>query len=78
MLILLASFWLTSTTWYDAPPVPILRDINGKILAVGDTVSVVCTIAGFTPSSMQLGNAILIAKYGPQTVVSLPTLNLVA
>ena len=59
MLTVLAPQWMNGT-WY--PPIPgpvspVLRDINGVQVSVGDTVSVICTIGSLNPINLYNGYA---------------------
>ncbi len=75
--LLFAAHWLAGA-WPDTPTPAVMRDVNGKTLSVGQTVSVVGVITALTPADMPNGRVRLSVKYGPATNVDVSTLNLVS
>jgi hypothetical protein len=57
MLCSIIDQWM-SGTWYgpQGPPAPVIKDINGVPLTVGDAVSLTGIIASIQPSSLTTGN----------------------
>jgi hypothetical protein len=64
-------------TWYPSTGITVLKDINGTVLSVGDTVKIEGTIVAFAPASPTLGFAVVQVKYGPPKTLSASTLNLI-
>lgn len=73
MFSIIAMYWMNGA-WYVAPTLPSVRDINGRILNVGDMVKIVGMVVSINQTDAQYGSVAVLPEFPGQAILGVSSL----